>query len=65
MNLFNCSELLDLANAYCEDTLKRLCERVMRQGIDVENAALLYYNAITFHAKVRLFSLNFLLCYLI
>lgn len=44
-------ELLDLANAYCEDTLKRLCERVMRQGIDVENAALLYYNAITFHAK--------------
>ncbi|BES95734.1 Hypothetical protein chromosome condensation (RCC1) and BTB (POZ) domain containing protein [Nesidiocoris tenuis] len=44
-------ELLDLANAYCEDSLKRLCEKLMRQGIDVENAAVLYFNAITFHAK--------------
>jgi len=44
-------ELLDLANAYCEDKLKRVCERLIRQGIDVENAALLYSTAITFHAK--------------
>ncbi|XP_073971825.1 RCC1 and BTB domain-containing protein 1-like isoform X1 [Rhodnius prolixus] len=44
-------ELLVLANAYCEDTLKKLCEKLMRDGIDVDNAAVLYFNAITFHAK--------------
>ncbi|KAL1140940.1 hypothetical protein AAG570_000868 [Ranatra chinensis] len=44
-------ELMELASAYCEDTLKRLCERLIRKGIDVENAALLYSTAIGYRAK--------------
>ncbi|XP_014678367.1 PREDICTED: LOW QUALITY PROTEIN: RCC1 and BTB domain-containing protein 1-like [Priapulus caudatus] len=34
--------LLDLANSYLERQLKALCERTIKQGITVENAAMLY-----------------------
>ncbi|KAK3601331.1 hypothetical protein CHS0354_011933 [Potamilus streckersoni] len=43
--------LLDLANAYCEMTLKKHCEQIIRQGITVENVAMLYAAAIKFSAK--------------
>ncbi|XP_074657559.1 RCC1 and BTB domain-containing protein 1-like [Tubulanus polymorphus] len=43
--------LLDLANAYCEDQLKRLCERIIKQGITIDNAAMLYAAAVKYQAK--------------
>ena len=46
------SGLLDLANAYCENQLKRHCERIIKQGISVENAAMLYAAAIKYEARV-------------
>lgn len=44
--------LLDLANAYCEEALKRHCERIIRHGITTENAAMLYAVAIKYEATV-------------
>ncbi|XP_076453620.1 RCC1 and BTB domain-containing protein 1-like [Babylonia areolata] len=43
--------LLDLANAYCEDRLKQKCEEIICQGISVDNVAMLYAAAIKFQAK--------------
>ncbi|CAG2119755.1 unnamed protein product, partial [Medioppia subpectinata] len=43
--------LLDLANSYCETDLKLKCERLIRNGITVENVAMLYSAAIRFDAK--------------
>ncbi|XP_054159354.1 RCC1 and BTB domain-containing protein 2-like isoform X2 [Oppia nitens] len=43
--------LLDLANSYCETDLKQKCERLIRNGITVENVAMLYSAAIKFDAK--------------
>ena len=43
--------LLDLANSYCEGRLKQRCERLLRQGIRVENAAELYATAIKYEAS--------------
>ena len=48
-----CLGLLDLANCYCESQLKRICERIIRQGITVENALMLYAAAIKYEANVR------------
>lgn len=45
-----CIGLLDLANSYCEVTLKRKCEEIIRQGVSVENVAMLYATAIKFQA---------------
>ena len=50
--------LLDLANCYCEKRLKRLCERLIRQGITTENALMLYSAALKYEAKVRIFALK-------
>jgi len=47
----DCIGLLDLANAYCESELKRRCEELIREGITVENAAVLYNTALKFEAK--------------
>lgn len=44
--------LLDLANSYCESPLKRICERIIKQGITIENSAMLYAAAIKYDAKV-------------
>ncbi|XP_071085052.1 RCC1 and BTB domain-containing protein 1-like isoform X1 [Haliotis cracherodii] len=44
--------LLDLANAYCEPILKNYCEQIIKQGITVEDVAMLYAAAIKFEAKV-------------
>ena len=40
--------LLDLANSYCEQQLKRGGERIIRQGITVDNVAMLYATAIKY-----------------
>lgn len=44
-------ELLELANAYCENVLKHHCEETIKHGITKENVATLYSTAITHHAK--------------
>jgi RCC1 and BTB domain-containing protein len=46
--------LLDLANAYCEIPLKKRCEQIIKHGITIENAAMLYSTAIAYEAKVRI-----------
>lgn len=51
--------LLDLANSYCEKQLKRLCERTIKQGITVDNAAMLYAAALTYEAKVSISQYDF------
>ena len=51
-NFVYISGLLDLANAYCEEALKRHCERIIRHGITTENAAMLYAVAIKYEATV-------------
>ena len=43
--------LLDLANSYCETSLKRRCEELIMQGITVENASMLYATAIKYLAS--------------
>ncbi|KAJ7392624.1 RCC1 and BTB domain-containing protein 1 [Desmophyllum pertusum] len=43
--------LLDLANSYCETQLKRLCERIIKQGITVDNAAMLLAAALKYEAS--------------
>lgn len=45
---------MDLANAYCEEALKRHCERIIRHGITTENAAMLYAVAIKYEATVSI-----------
>lgn len=47
------SGLLDLANSYCETQLKCLCERIIKQGITVDNAAMLLAAALKYEAQVR------------
>lgn len=47
----NALELLDLANAYCENQLKRRCVQMIKRGITVENAAFLYSTAIEYNAQ--------------
>ncbi|XP_011635998.1 RCC1 and BTB domain-containing protein 1-like isoform X2 [Pogonomyrmex barbatus] len=44
-------ELLDLANAYCENNLKKHCIRMIKQGITVSNVAYLYSIAIEYNAE--------------
>ncbi|KAM0728094.1 RCC1 and BTB domain-containing protein 1 [Formica fusca] len=44
-------ELLHLANAYCENNLKRHCIQMIKQGITISNAAYLYSVAIEYNAK--------------
>ena len=46
--------LLDLANSYCEQQLKRRCERIIRQGITVDNVAMLYATAIKYQVSEHL-----------
>lgn len=44
--------LLDLANAYCEPILKKMCEQIIKKGMTTDNVAMLYAAAIKFEAKV-------------
>lgn len=44
--------LLDLADSYCEERLKKLCENIIRKSISVDNVALLLAAAIKYNAKV-------------
>nr|CAB3265492.1 RCC1 and BTB domain-containing protein 1 [Phallusia mammillata] len=43
--------LLDLATSYCENGLKFQCQRLIKEGINEENAALLYAAAIKYQAQ--------------
>ncbi|PIK54230.1 putative RCC1 and BTB domain-containing protein 1 [Apostichopus japonicus] len=43
--------LMDLANAYCETHLKKLCERIIKQGITVNNSFHLLAAAIKYEAS--------------
>lgn len=45
-------ELLDLANAYFENQLKKRCIQIIKQGITVLNVAFLYSTAIENNAQV-------------
>lgn len=45
--------VLDLANSYCETQLKRLCEGIIKQGITVDNAVMLFAAAVKYEAAVR------------
>ncbi|XP_015440435.1 PREDICTED: RCC1 and BTB domain-containing protein 1-like [Dufourea novaeangliae] len=44
----NALELLDLANAYFHDQLKRRCTQIIKRGITVKNVLLLYSKAIKY-----------------
>jgi RCC1 and BTB domain-containing protein len=46
--------LLDLANSYCEQQLKKRCERIIKQGISVDNVAMLYATAIKYQVSTPL-----------
>uniref|UniRef100_A0A4W4HJS1 BTB domain-containing protein n=1 Tax=Electrophorus electricus TaxID=8005 RepID=A0A4W4HJS1_ELEEL len=43
--------LLDLATAYCENRLKRLCQHIIKRGISVENAFSLLSAAVRYDAE--------------
>ena len=43
--------LLDLANSYCELGLKKECEQIIKQGIGIDNAAMLYAAAIKYEVS--------------
>lgn len=43
---------MDLANAYCEPILKKMCEQIIKKGMTTDNVAMLYAAAIKFEAKV-------------
>lgn len=43
--------LLDLATSYCESGLKHQCEKLIKEGISVENSAILFAAAIKYNAK--------------
>jgi len=49
------SGLLDLATSYCENGLKIQCQRLIKEGINEGNAALLYAAAIKYEAEVSVF----------
>lgn len=49
------AELLDLANVYCENNLKRRCIQMIKQGITIANVAFLYSTAIEYNAEVTTF----------
>lgn len=51
-----------MANAYCENNLKRHCIQMIKQGITISNAAYLYSVAIEYNAKVAI-AVNALLNY--
>ncbi|XP_043798332.1 RCC1 and BTB domain-containing protein 1-like isoform X1 [Apis laboriosa] len=47
----NALELLDLANAYSENQLKRYCIQIINKGITVTNVIVLYNTSIQYNAK--------------
>ncbi|XP_055343314.1 RCC1 and BTB domain-containing protein 1-like [Paramacrobiotus metropolitanus] len=44
-------QLLDLANAYCEENLMHDCTNLIKHGVDSANAAFIYDYALRFNAK--------------
>ena len=50
--LFVATGLLDLATSYCENGLKSKCQNLIKNGINEENAALLFAAAIKYQADV-------------
>jgi len=43
---------LDLATSYCEEGLKSQCEKLIKNGINEDNAAMLFAAAIKYEAEV-------------
>uniref|UniRef100_A0A8C5LXT2 BTB domain-containing protein n=1 Tax=Leptobrachium leishanense TaxID=445787 RepID=A0A8C5LXT2_9ANUR len=43
--------LLDLATSYCENSLKKLCQHIIKRGITVDNAFLLLSAAVQYEAE--------------
>lgn len=57
-------ELLDLANAYSENQLKRYCIQIINKGITVTNVIVLYNTSIQYNAKVNnIFFISFYIKY--
>lgn len=57
--------LLDLANAYCEQQLKCICESILSRSVAVDNAAMLYAAAIKYEAAaLQKFCFRFILNHL-
>lgn len=52
-NIFFYIELLDLANVYSENQLKRHCIQMINKKITVTNVAYLYSISIQYNAKVN------------
>ncbi|OQV12481.1 RCC1 and BTB domain-containing protein 1 [Hypsibius exemplaris] len=51
LNTEDALQLLELANAYCEENLTKDCTRLIKQGINHENSAFIYDYALRFEAK--------------
>ncbi|KAM8974895.1 RCC1 and BTB domain-containing protein 1 [Pelodytes ibericus] len=43
--------LLDLATSYCENRLKKLCQHIIKRGINIDNAFLLLSAAVRYEAE--------------
>jgi RCC1 and BTB domain-containing protein len=55
-------ELLGLANEHCNERLKRICEKKIKKGIDVDNAAYLLQMASLYNTpNLKRFCLNFMI----
>jgi len=52
MTLF--TELLELADMYCETNLIKDCSQIIKKAITVSNVAFFYNKAIEYNAKVSL-----------
>lgn len=63
-NLVVVAELLDLANVYFENQLKRRCIQMIKQGITVLNVASLYSTAIEYNAQVYRYMCSIYLYYI-
>ena len=50
--LYLFSGLLDLATSYCENGLKSQCQKLIKNGINEDNAALYFAAAIKYQAEV-------------
>ena len=51
VNATDAIALLDVANSYCEDGLKKECTRIIRSGVNVQNVMFLYGEAIKYEAS--------------
>jgi len=48
------TELIELAEMYCDTNLKEDCSQIIKQAITVSNVAIFYNKAIEYNAKVSI-----------